>query len=142
MEILYLTVQKMVFQLVIKPLSGTRFLVHLFMHPPNNQALLYLINKPCATGRIVRWFVILLEFDFIVDVKKGSTHQRDDQLSHITMGEAPTGVDGDILDATLFQIETVPRWAKSIVSFVSTRWVNDETSIPKTMAIIEDSAPY
>ena len=41
----------------------------------DHQALLYLVNKPCATGRIVRWFVILLEFDFTVVVKKGSTHQ-------------------------------------------------------------------
>ena len=27
----------------------------------DHQALLYLVNKPCATGRIVRWFIILLE---------------------------------------------------------------------------------
>lgn len=32
----------------------------------NHQALLYLVNKPCNTGRIVRWFIILLEFDFTV----------------------------------------------------------------------------
>ena len=38
------------------------------------QALLYLVNKPCSTGRIVRWFIILLEFGFTVVVKKGTTH--------------------------------------------------------------------
>ena len=57
----------------------------------DHQALLYLVNKPCATGRIVRWFIILLEFDFTVAVKKGSTHLRADHLSTITSGEAPTG---------------------------------------------------
>ena len=40
----------------------------------DHQALLYLVNKPCNTGHIVRWFFILLEFDFTVVVKKGITH--------------------------------------------------------------------
>ena len=30
---------------------------------------LYLVNKPCNTGRIVRWFIIFLEFDFTVCVR-------------------------------------------------------------------------
>ena len=47
-----------------------------FVFSVDHQALLYLVNKPCATGRIVRWLIILLEFDFIDAVKKGSTHQR------------------------------------------------------------------
>ena len=41
----------------------------------SHQALVYLVNKPCNTGRIVQWFLILLEFDFTVVVKKGITHQ-------------------------------------------------------------------
>ena len=41
----------------------------------DHQALLYLlVNKPCSTGRIVRWFVILLEFDFTVCVRPGKSH--------------------------------------------------------------------
>lgn len=45
----------------------------------DHQALLYLVNKLCPIERIVRWFIILLEFDFTVVVKKGSTHERVDQ---------------------------------------------------------------
>ena len=86
----------------------------------DHQALLYLVNKPCAIGRIVRWFVILLEFDFTVAVKKGSTHKRADHVSRIANGEAPIGVDDDIPDATLFKVEIVPRWSESIVQFLST----------------------
>ena len=81
-------------------------LANKFVFFVDHQARLYLVNKPCAIGRIVRWFVILLEFDFTVAVKKGSTHQRADHLSRITSGEAPIGVDDDIPDATLFQVET------------------------------------
>ena len=70
----------------------------------DHQALLYLVNKPCATGRIVRWFIILLEFDFTVAVKKESTHQRVDHLSRITSGEEPTGVNDNLPDASLLEL--------------------------------------
>ena len=51
-------------------------LANKFVSIIDHQALLYLVNKPCNIGCIVRWFLILLEFDFIVVVKKGITHQR------------------------------------------------------------------
>ena len=35
----------------------------------DHQLLLYLVNKPCNTGRIVRWFLILLESDLTVVFK-------------------------------------------------------------------------
>ena len=44
-------------------------LANKFVFFTDHQALLYLVNKPCNTGRIVRWFLILLEFDFTVVVK-------------------------------------------------------------------------
>ena len=46
----------------------------------DHQALFYLVNKPCAIGCIVRWFVVLLEFDFSVSVKPGKTHLRSDHF--------------------------------------------------------------
>ena len=56
-------------------------LANKFVFFTDHQVLLYLVNKPCNTGRIVRWFIILLEFDFTVVVKKGKTHQRANHLS-------------------------------------------------------------
>ena len=84
--------------------------------------------------------MILLEFDFTLAVKKGSPHQRADHLSRILTRESPTGVDDDLLDATLFAVETAPRWAQTIVTFLSMGTISsDEFDI---MNIIEDSAPY
>ena len=40
----------------------------------DHQVLLYLMNKPYNICRIVRWFLILLESDFRIVVKKGITH--------------------------------------------------------------------
>ena len=49
-------------------------LANKFVFFVDHQALLYLVNKPCSIRRIVKWFLILLEFDFTVMVKKGNTH--------------------------------------------------------------------
>ena len=85
----------------------------------DHQALLYLVNKPCNTGRIVRWFLILLEFDFTVVVKQGKTHLRADQLSRMVDEEKPIGIDDNLLDAYLFKLEVVPKWSKNIVSLLT-----------------------
>ena len=85
----------------------------------DHQALLYLVNKPYSTGRVVRWFIILLEFDFIVYVRPGKSNMRADHLSQITNGEDPVGVDDDLPDATLFQVEIAPKWAEHIIRLLS-----------------------
>ena len=84
-------------------------LANQFVFFVDHQALLYLVNKPCSTGRLVRQFVILLEFDFTVVVKKGTTNQRADHVSTIPNGEHPIGVSDELPDACLFQIEMVPK---------------------------------
>ena len=94
-------------------------LANKFVFFTDHQALLYLVSKPCNTGRIVRWFLILLEFDFTVVVKQGKTHLRADHLSKMIHGENPTGVDDDLPNAYLFQLEMVPKWSENIVSLLT-----------------------
>ena len=94
-------------------------LANKFVFFTDHQALLYLVNKPCNTGRIVQWFLILLEFEFTVVVKKGITHQRADHLSRLINREAPVGVLDDLPDAYLFNVKMVPMWSKDIVPMLT-----------------------
>lgn len=90
-------------------------LANKFIFFVDHHALLYLVNKPCFTGRIVRWFVILLEFDFNVFVNPRCSHQRADHLSRITNGEAPIGV------MTIFLMEHF-LWLKLLLDGLNTFW--------------------
>ena len=99
-------------------------LANKFVFFTDHQALLYLVNKPCNTGRIVRWFIILLEFFFTVVVKKGKNHQRADHLSCLTHGEKPMGVENDLPDAYLFNIEMVPRWSEELIPLLTIGQLN------------------
>ena len=89
---------------------------------------MYLVNKPYNTGRIVRWFLILLEFDFTVVVKQGKTHLKADHLSKLTNGESPDGIDDELPDAYLFNIEMIPRWSQNIVTLLSIGAIHEQST--------------
>ena len=117
-------------------------LANKFIFFVDHHALLYLVNKPCSTGRIVRWFVILLEFDFTVSVKPGRSHQRADHLSRITNGEAPIRVNDDVPDSTLFKVETAPRWSEHTLEVLSTSISWQRENNPLSIAQLEESQHY
>ena len=74
----------------------------------DHQALKYLVNKPLHHGRIFRWLRLFQEFEFEVVVQPGNLNVGLDDLSQIDIGEEATGVDDELPDAHLFQIEAVP----------------------------------
>ena len=131
------------FSFVNKPLTLLTYMVCVFsvccVFP-------YLLHLHCiaikASACTSRWFVILLEFDFEVAVKKGRMHQRADHLSRITSGESPTGVDDDISDTTLFRIETAPRWSAKIIEVLTTGWVSQPSLTTESIAELETCALY
>ena len=110
-----------------------------FFFYTNHQAILYLVNKPCNTGKIVRWFLILLKFDFTVVVKKGVIHQRADQLSRIIMAKGQQGILDDLPDAYLFNVELVPQWSKDIVPILTIGSLCLSNSMNTNLALIDQS---
>ena len=84
-------------------------LTNKFVFFTDHQALLFLMNKPCNTVRIIRWFLILLEYYFTIVVKKEITHQRDNHLSRLINSEARIGVNDDLPDVYLFNVEMIPK---------------------------------
>ena len=99
-------------------------------------------HKPCNTGRIVRWFLILLEFDFTIVVKKGITHQRADHLSRLINGEAPIGVNDDLPDPYLFNVQMIPEWSKDLVSMLTIGKLKLNASMDRNLSLVEQSKEY
>ena len=94
-------------------------LANQFVFYVDHQALLYLVNKPCTTGRITRWMLILLEFDFTMVVCPRKKHLMADHMSRIPNGEPPTGIDDDLADATLFLVNSIPQWSEHIIEVLT-----------------------
>ena len=46
-------------------------------------------------------------------------HQRADHLSRLLHGEPPKGIDDDLPDAYLFNIEMIPKWSEQYVPLMT-----------------------
>ncbi|CAM6097605.1 unnamed protein product [Calypogeia fissa] len=68
----------------------------------DHNALVNLVNKPQLSGRIGRWILLLSEFDYTVMYKPGRTHVVPDYLSRLESGEAPSGIDDQLPDMSLY----------------------------------------
>ena len=97
------------------------------------------MNKPCNIGRIIRWFLILLEFDFTIVVKKGITHQTIDHLSRLINGEAPIGVNDDLSDAYLFNVEMIPEWSVQFAPMLMSGTLRLNLDMRENKHLIEQS---
>jgi len=55
-------------------------------------ALIYLVNKPQLFGRIARWLLLFLEYEFIVVYEPSKMHVVVDVLSKLPICSQPLGV--------------------------------------------------
>jgi hypothetical protein len=58
-------------------------------------------------GRITRWMLLFLEYEFIVVYKPGRTHVIVDVLSILLNRLKPLGVPNQTVDASLFTIKSI-----------------------------------
>ncbi len=73
----------------------------------DHMALVYLVNKPYVSRRIIRWSLLFLEYEFIVVYKFGRTHVVVNVLSTLPNTSEPLGVPNQTMDASLFSIDPI-----------------------------------
>jgi hypothetical protein len=66
--------------------------------------LVYLVNNPQVSGRIARWLLLFLEYDFIVVYKLGRIHVVANALSRLLDSTKFTCVPDQTTYASLFYI--------------------------------------
>ncbi len=83
------------------------FLLRFFFFNVHHMALIYLVNKPQLFGRIARWLLLFLKYEFIVVYEPSRTHVVANVLSKLPICSEPLGVLNQIIDASLFSIEPI-----------------------------------
>ncbi len=73
----------------------------------DHRAFIYLVNKPQVFGRITRWLLLFLEYEFTIVYKLGKTHVVANVLSILLTSLEPLRVPDQIMDASLFFLETM-----------------------------------
>jgi hypothetical protein len=67
------------------------------LHTDHN-SLKYLVNKPDLTGRIVRWILLLQEFNYEVVIKSGKANSNADYLSRQRGEESVADISAEFPD--------------------------------------------
>jgi hypothetical protein len=65
-------------------------------------ALVYLVNKPQVSRKIIKWLLLFFKYDFTVMYKLDKTHVVVDALSGLLDSIKPIDVPNQTIDVSLF----------------------------------------
>ena len=75
----------------------------------DHAAIKYLLSKKDSKPRLIRWVLLLQEFDMVIKDKKGSKNLVADHLSRLEKGNIDeTSIKETFLDDTLFSLAFIP----------------------------------
>lgn len=81
-------------------LLGNKFTLYI-----DHSAITSLVNKLQLSGRIARWILLLSKFDYKIVYKPRKTHVVPECLSRLESGEVAQGIDDQLPDHHLHNIE-------------------------------------
>ncbi|XP_073129389.1 uncharacterized protein [Henckelia pumila] len=97
-------------------LIGTKVVVYI-----DHAAIRYLFAKKDAKPRLIRWILLLQDFDFEIKVKKGSENQVVDHLSRLELEDVKEeeSIKEFFPDEQIFQVSSSIPWFADIANFLS-----------------------
>ncbi|KAJ9556479.1 hypothetical protein OSB04_011093 [Centaurea solstitialis] len=118
-------------------LLGTKVIVF-----TDHAALRYLMTKKDAKPRLIRWILLLQEFDLEIRDKSGAQNLVADHLSRIVSNEEPLPLNDKFPDEHLFEVKTTVPWYADIVNYLVTGTTPKELPRSKRDKIKSDSKYY
>jgi hypothetical protein len=85
----------------------------------DHAALKYLLTKKDAKPRLIRWILLLQEFDLEIRDKKGVENSVANHLSRLQFKEsAELPINDYMVDDTLLKVSTIDPWYTNIVNYI------------------------
>lgn len=79
----------------------------------------YLMNKPLVHGRIVRWLLLLHEFNIKIINKLGKSNIVANFISKLTTLEEDEKVNDKFLDENFFSLSTTSPWYVDMANYLA-----------------------
>ncbi|RDY13902.1 Tf2-11, partial [Mucuna pruriens] len=94
----------------------------------DHAALRYLLKKPDAKPRLIRWMLLLQEFNIEIRDKRGAENSVADHLSRIERESEPMPIRDEFANEKLLHIKTSTPWFVDIYNYVVTSQFSLEAS--------------
>ncbi|XP_020417994.1 uncharacterized protein LOC109948704 [Prunus persica] len=122
-------------------LVGAKIIVY-----TNHAALKYLLSKKDAKPRLIRWVLLLQEFDLEIKDKKGSENVVADHLSRLIIPAATEAyslpLSESFLDEQLFAVKIDTPWFADIVNYLAKGVVHPDFSYQQKKKFLSDVKHY
>ncbi|CAL2238604.1 unnamed protein product [Prunus armeniaca] len=122
-------------------LIGTKVIVF-----SDHAALRYLFQKKDAKPRLIRWTLLLQEFDLVIRDKKGSENVVADHLSRLVQG---SNEEEDMLplresfpDEQLFTLEAKDPWYADIINYKASKLIPEDLTRAQKDKLVKTSKYY
>eukprot|EP00253_Pinus_taeda_P013985 PITA_13985 len=143
-EMNYMVIEKE-FLVVVHSLNKFRHYItgyQTFVHT-DHATIRYLMNKPDVNARIIRWLLLLQQFDLTIVDKPGKENVVADFLSRVnlTAGEEET-VDDQMPDEQLFAISVLSLWFADIANYLVSAQFPPHLSSKEKSIIMRKSASF
>ncbi|RDX67929.1 Retrovirus-related Pol polyprotein, partial [Mucuna pruriens] len=91
-------------------------------------AILFLLKKPDAKPRLIRWMLLIQEFNIEIRDKKGGENSVADRLSRIKREAGPMPIRDEFPDEQLLHITIPTPWFADICNFMAASQFPPEAS--------------
>eukprot|EP00253_Pinus_taeda_P014627 PITA_14627 len=113
-----------------------------FVHT-DHIAIRYLMNKPDVNAHIIRWLLLLQQFDLTIVDKSGKENVVVDFLSRLDLPAGEEGtVDDQMTDEHLFAISVLSPWFADIANYLVSAQFPPHLSSKEKSRIVRKSAPF
>jgi hypothetical protein len=99
-----------------------------------HMALVYLVNKPHVSRRIIRWLLFFLEYDFTIVYKSSKTHVVANALSRLPNITKSIGVPNQTTYESLFY--TKLEWLNDVKEFLKIRQIEGTLLVQQKQRLI------
>ncbi|CAM8975361.1 unnamed protein product [Rhodiola kirilowii] len=104
----------------------------------DHAAIRYLMKKKEAKPRLIRWILLLQEFDVEIRDKKGIENTVADHLSRIVRREEEGHITESFPDEHLYAVSTKVPWYASIVNYLVGGNVSARNEMPQVPILVND----
>ncbi|CAN6712720.1 unnamed protein product [Malus baccata var. baccata] len=118
-------------------LLGTKVIIY-----TDHAALKYLLTKKEAKPRLIRWMLLLQEFDLEIRDKKGSENVVADHLSRLMHEEDVVPIPETFPDEQLMSIEVSMPWYADLVNYLASKVIPSEFSKNQRDKLKHDARNY
>ncbi|XP_044471331.1 uncharacterized protein LOC123200247 [Mangifera indica] len=118
-------------------LLGTKVIVYF-----DHAALKYLLSKRESKSRLIRWILLLQEFDLEIQDRKGAENSVADHLSRLVTDKDPMPLQDAFPDENLFHLNSITPWYADIVNYMVTKSLPNDLTRAQKEKIKSDSKYY